>query len=552
MSFCSNNSQQITFSDSTFGLTERELRRLKGSWAETFSNKIFPLINEQRFSVLYSDNPASRPNNPTNVYIGLLMLKAMFDLNDDEAFEEIMFDIRFQYALRTTSFEEQPISQNSLSNFRRLVYQYNLENGVDLIQEEIESHAKVFTKLLKIDGDTIRMDSLMISSSCKNLSRLELIYSCIERVVKDISKQIPEQMPTKFSVYLKDSNRNDVIYRSKDKALTTKLQGAITDALELYNLFAGSKMSTGENFLLLSRILGEQANISEGLAVLKENKEIAADSLQNPTDPDATFREKSGEDNTGYVGNVVETFDGENAIITSYDLQPNTYSDYTFSEDEIAKLGKQEQTLTMIVDGAYYSENILEKATANNINMIPTALTGRATVKDGSENFTIDFGKFIVTACPEGYCPNKSSCNSKGECRATFLKDICDSCENKPNCPLIPQKKTYLFKTSRTKQNRLKLMEQMDTREYKAIADKRAGVEGLPSVLRRRYGIDCLPVRGLVRSKVWLGLKIGAINIKRVVKAILSTENVAICAQKNCLLSQIFGFQEMCGFSAAA
>jgi hypothetical protein len=42
-----------------------------------------------------------------NVYIGLLMLKAMLDLNDDEAFEEIMFDIRFQYALRTTSFEQQ-------------------------------------------------------------------------------------------------------------------------------------------------------------------------------------------------------------------------------------------------------------------------------------------------------------------------------------------------------------------------------------------------------------------------------------------------------------
>jgi len=528
MSFCRNESQQISFFDSTFGLTERELKRLKGSWAETFSAKVFPLINEQRFSVLYSDNPASRPNTPVNINMGLLMLKAMFDLTDDEAFESILFDIRFQYALRTTSFDEQPISQNSLSNFRRLVYQYNLEHGVDLIQEEIESHAKAFAKMLKIGGDTMRMDSLMISSSCKNLSRLELIYSCIERVIKDIAEQIPDKMPGKFAMYLKEGNRNEVIYRSKDAALTDKLQSSITDALELYTIFSGSEISNCDSFLLLRRMLGEQANISDGVAVLKENKDIRSDSLQNPTDPDATFREKSGEDYKGFVGNVVESFDDKNVIITGYDLQPNIYSDITFSAGVIEQLGKQENELNMIVDGAYYSDAIEEKAAANNINMIPTALVGRTTAKDGSENFVVDDERHLVTACPLGHCPNKSTCNAKGDCRATFPKELCDNCENKSNCPIIPQKKTYLFKTSKSKHSRQKLMQKMETTEYKEIADKRAGIEGIPSVLRRRYGIDYLPVRGLVRSKVWLGLKIGAINIKRVVKALCLRELLSI------------------------
>ena len=54
------------------------------------------------------------------------------------------------------------------------VYSYNQEHGVDLIQEEIESHAQQFSKLLKIEGKTIRMDSLMVSSSCNKLSRLEI------------------------------------------------------------------------------------------------------------------------------------------------------------------------------------------------------------------------------------------------------------------------------------------------------------------------------------------------------------------------------------------
>jgi len=78
MSFCRNTSQQINLFDSTNQLTERELKHLKNSWAEQFSKEIFPLINEDRFSVIYGDNPATRPNNPVNVYIGLLMLKEIF------------------------------------------------------------------------------------------------------------------------------------------------------------------------------------------------------------------------------------------------------------------------------------------------------------------------------------------------------------------------------------------------------------------------------------------------------------------------------------------
>lgn len=80
------------------------------------------------------------------------MLKDIFAQTDEEAIHSPYFDLRDQ--------EEQPVSKNSLSNFRRLVYQYYEEHGIDLIQEEIESHTKEFTKILNIDGRTVRMDSL--------------------------------------------------------------------------------------------------------------------------------------------------------------------------------------------------------------------------------------------------------------------------------------------------------------------------------------------------------------------------------------------------------
>ena len=115
--------------DSLYNLTEREIKHLKSSWAETFSKKILLFIKEDRFRVLYSDNSATRPNNPVNVYFGLLILREVFN-QSDEILNSLMFDIRYQYALHTTSFKEQPVSKNSLTNFRVALYTDITKNTV--------------------------------------------------------------------------------------------------------------------------------------------------------------------------------------------------------------------------------------------------------------------------------------------------------------------------------------------------------------------------------------------------------------------------------------
>jgi hypothetical protein len=66
----------------------------------------------------------------------------------------------------------------------------------------------------------------------------------------------------------------------------------------------------------------------------------------------------------------------------------------------------------------------------------------------------------------------------------------------------------------------LRLIAKRGTSKYQELAKKRAGIEGIPSVLRRRYKIDHLPVRGVVRVKVWLGFKIAAINCKKLIKGL--------------------------------
>ena len=282
MSFHLNNAQQMALNDSLLSLTERERKHLNNSWAETFSKKIFPFIKEDRFSILYSDNPASRPNNPVNVYFGLLILRDIFNQSDEEALNSLIFDIRYQHALHTTSFQEQPVSKNSLTNFRAAVYRYNQEHGVDLIQQEIEAQAKSFSKLLKIEGKTVRMDSLMISSSCRKLSRLEIIYSTVARLIKVIDKNTT--LPEYFKPYLDESHYNDTIYRSRDKDLNTKIKKVLKDGVRLYSIYRKDKeIRKTKEFKLLSRMLKEQK---------RSSKNISPNSLQNPTDPDATYRKK--------------------------------------------------------------------------------------------------------------------------------------------------------------------------------------------------------------------------------------------------------------------
>jgi hypothetical protein len=476
------------------------------SWAETFSKKIFPFINEDGFKVLYSDNKASRPNNPVNIYFGLLILREIFNQSDEEALNSLMFDIRYQYALHTTSFQEQPVSKNSLTNFRAAVYRYNQEHGIDLIQQEIEAQAKSFSKLLKIEGKTVRMDSLMISSSCRKLSRLEIIYSTVARLIKVIDKNTT--LPENFKPYLDESHYNDTIYRSRDKDLNTKIKRVLKDGSKLYFLYKNKEISKTEEFKLLARMLKEQKG--------KSSKNISPNSLQNPTDPDATYRKKGKKKHTGYTANIIEKFDDNNRMIEGYDLQKNTYSDQKFAEDTIKKL----EDATLIIDGAYFSEEVNNKARAGGITMIPTNLIGGGK-KNNCDKFEIEEKEHLVKKCPSGHKPISSKFK-EGSYRAHFDKKHCSSCPLRKDCSVVEQKKSCLFKVSEKTLHRSRLITKMGTSEYQELAKKRAGIEGIPSVLRRRYKIDHLPVRGEVRSKVYLGFKISAINCKRLIKGLMN------------------------------
>ena len=235
MSFKTNDVEQLSLFDSFTNLTSREQKALENSWAKVFAEEVFPKIDEKPFAVLYS-NKASRPNTPVNVIIGACIIKELFDYSDDEMVEGLMLDLRLQYALHTTSFEEQPLSDKTLSRFRRRCYDYEQTHGVDLYKSAIKSYNKEIAKMMNLDGRIRRMDSMMINSNMRMLARSELIYTSIARLVQYLAANRPEIIPESLQHYAQSNDFNKVFYHERTSTLTERMNQFLTDAETLYDI----------------------------------------------------------------------------------------------------------------------------------------------------------------------------------------------------------------------------------------------------------------------------------------------------------------------------
>jgi hypothetical protein len=386
-----------------------------------------------------------------------------------------------------------------------------METGEDLLKEEIERLSSAIAEMMNISGNVKRMDSLMVSSSCKKTGRLELIYTCVSNMVKELIKSGESHvLPEQLLKYAEESNKNTVCYRMEKEEIMPRLEAVTADAILLYDL-AASLVGGFDDFQLLERMLGDQTRDGK----LKPGKEVSPKSLQNPSDENATFRRKSGVKHHGYSANIVEDCGETGSIITQYDFDVNLHSDADFCKETIRKLGVQENPVVLIADGANASDDNFKAAKENNIELVTTALTGNLPPEIVME-FEVSENEII--SCPSAHIPEKSIYDAEKETmKADFDKDTCAACPHNDECPVKIYKKKAVVTLSMKTINRAKHAQNLSTEIYKEYARIRNGVEGIPSVLRRRYNVDNMPVRGFVRQKMLFGFKIGAINLKRAI-----------------------------------
>lgn len=516
MSFVQNRleEQQLSLFDPLNTLTEREKKFLDRSWAKYFAEFIFPKIDEIPYAVLYSDKD-SRPNTPVNVQIGALLIKELTNLSDDELLESLMFDIRFQYALHTTSFAEQPLSDRTLSRFRARCAAYETEQGVDLLHETITSLSSEMAELMRIDSSLKRMDSLMVASNIKRMGRLELLYTCVANLAKEMAKT--REIPEHLRHYTEADDRNRVIYHNHSEETSAKIEAVLKDAATLKEL-CEADYDDSSSYQLLLRVLKEQAvQREDGTYRLRTKEDGGMDAaiLQNPADPDATYREKAGRQHRGYVANVIEASGKNGSIIEDYQYEQNIHSDSQFLKETLGDMEKQAETATIVTDGAYSGMQNEELAAEKNVRLVTTNLTGRE-AEDIMADFEFSEDGRKVIKCPGGHEPKSCSYNQgTGQCTISFQKSQCQDCPHKEKCHPKMFKRVSRKTVSSKSNQRAKQQRERSTEDFKKQSRFRNGVETIPSILRRKYGIDKIPVRGLIRSRFFFGCKIGALNIKK-------------------------------------
>ena len=527
MAFVANNNQQLSLNDSTFNLTERERKFLEKSWAKVFAEKVFPAIDEDIFSVLYS-NKASRPNTPVNVIVGALILKETLGDTDDEMVQALMFDIRYQYALHTTSFEEQPLSDRTLSRFRARVLAYETENGVDLIHECIIKMARELSEFMQISPNMQRMDSLMVAANIRNLSLLELFYTCVANLAK-VMNQRGTVLPPEQYHYIEKDDFNRCIYHKRTLDANERTVLVMHDAEKLVELCdsTGDFDDTSE-YQLLIRLLKERTTTDDGgNRRLRKKEEIENPSkvLLNPSDPEATFRYKAGSKHLGYVGNVVETVGENGSIITDYAYEQNTYADNQFMKDYLTDQPIYDKQVILVADGAYSGGKNTSTASEHQIRLITTNFTGRKPDDIYADfKFTED-GKYLLK-CINGSTPDECIYDPGNDRSAAYFPlETCRNCHYKDKCQPRFLKTRVRKEVSWKAVNRALQLRYMKTGEFSKYACFRNGVEAIPSILRRRYHVDKIPVHGKNRTRLYFGFKIAALNFQKLLNYIDSLDS---------------------------
>lgn len=514
MSFRENSSQQISITDSFSNLTIREQKALENSWAKIFADEVFPSIDEKRFSVIYSAKD-SRPNTPVNIIIGALIIKELFGYSDDDMVEGLMLDSRLQYALHTTSCDEQPLSDKTLSRFRKRCYEYETLHNVDLYRDCIKDLSGKIAKMMNINGNIKRMDSMMIESNIRVLSRMELIYTCISKLVIHLVKNQKPEVSEVLKAYADSNNFNRVFHHQRSVDMEDKIQKLLADSEELLELCKADYEDVTE-YELFIRCLSEQTVVENGKRRLRTKEDGTMDSgaLQNPSDPDATYRNKSGKSYRGYTANIEESVGEAGSVVTDYRYEPNTYSDSQFLQDSMAETEKQEEETVLVTDGGYGGCNNVLLAEEKNVRLITTALIGKD-APDVLADFEFNDDGTKLLKCAAGHTPRRCNyTNSTGQCGVSFDREHCVGCQYQEQCSPKLGVNVAAFITSKNASDRAKHQRYMQGEEFKDYARLRNGVETVPSNIRRNYSTETLP-RGKQRGKFFFGCKVAALNFRK-------------------------------------
>src|SRR6056297_3028007 len=237
------------------------------------------------------------------------------------------------------------------------------------------------------------MDSSMVKSNMKKLSRLQLCVLTLQKFLNSLSDTYLERVPADIARLVTDEGVGNYMENANGSNYDSKLIDIGTKIFALLELFSADEDIVNiEEYKLLERLFNDQFKIMDdndkdddkfNKIELKTSAEISSSALQNPSDPEATYRKKNGESYQGYKVNVSETHKDENSvnILTETNVYPNNKSDKDILEEEAPELQDRTGVGDFNLDGNYKSEETENKLKERGIDLHYSGIKGRKSDK---------------------------------------------------------------------------------------------------------------------------------------------------------------------------
>ncbi len=517
------NHKQLNIIDPWEHLGPKRRKTLEKSWAGLFRKKILPKLPVKSLRKHYH-NSFGRPTHELYSMIGMIILQQMHDLTDNEAVEQFSFNIKWHYALNITGSSDKYsyICPKTLWTMRDLLTREGLHEKL------FKDTLKILAKIFKVDLKKQRMDSVHITSNMRHLGRISLFSRTIRKFLTNLKRHHQQLFNSLDNALVKRylcKQENALFSIVKPSESGKTLNQLARDVFTLTEKFASiEKVRSMSSFKLLVRLFQEQCVIEKdqkGMPIkaeAKPNNEVASDSLQNPSDPDAGY---SGHKGKGYQVQVVENYDDDQerdqrqlSLLTHIALESASEHDANALMPALDDL-KQSDMLPekMLGDSLYGSDDNCDEAMKKyGVELIAPTMNGNQKGLSLADFKVSD--QEMVEACPEGIAPIRVKKN-KTNYSAAFSSDKCGNCKRSVECPVAQGKKAYYLRYTK-KDVRLASRRRFEqTPAFKDNYRFRAGVEATMSEFDRRTGVKHLRVRGRKAVAFAVMMKAIGLNILR-------------------------------------
>jgi hypothetical protein len=508
-------------------LSPKRRRMLDQGWPGLFRKQLLCELPVNQIKPFLRED-FGRPSKELYTLLGVLLLQQAMDLNDSDTIEQLSFNIQWHYALNITEESDSAkyISEKTLWSWRMVLLQHNLDQ---LIFEKLtDKLARVF----KVNTDDQRLDSVHIRSNMRKLGRISLFSQTIHKFLVNLKRHyrhLFNELETALIERYWSKKALAAFSLVKPSASAKTLETVSSDLFDLIQLFKDESSVCGmHSYKLMQRVLNEQCQVNvdeKGSRVsVKDTRQIPSGSMQNPSDPDATY---SGHKGQGYQAQIMETFTRtedpkkkaqELNLITHVAVETACKHDVHALEPAIEDTkARGLAPKTLVADTLYGTDDNEQKATKHGVQMVAPVHKGGQRSKTELKAFEFEDSGH-VKACPAGHRPVAVRFKKKTQrYSARFDLRHCKDCPQVGNCR-VKAGKNYYFMGYSAQDQRLAVRQQMETSDaFIETYRWRAGIEATMSQYNALTGVKHLRVRGMMAVRYCATLKAIGLNILRAV-----------------------------------